>query len=209
MDCGGGSTRPPPPPRTTLLLEILRTDIPSVLDVADGVIIVHAVDPELVNAQSGSTTEGHHGELDVGRVVPEAQSVLDRFDRHEVSVRGDVAGRGPLHVHELVVVVDQEVGVVLLRLAASVDHDHPELVVLVPVAVSHHVGAVQEVVELSVRQHALQSVVAAASHSNKQDASRQNKSDVLHLFSFGCSSPHRTDFQGSLRTQTHHNIVEN
>ena len=118
------------------------------LDIALALVVVHAVERELVDAEGEVARVRDDLELDVHGVVPEVEGVLPGVDRDHVVVQGLVLhlDRGLVHVPELV--LDDQVGVVVLHEAAPVEDDDPELVVLVPVVVSQDLAAVAELGEL-------------------------------------------------------------
>ena len=137
-------------------------------DLALGRVIVRAADLELVDAERDLVAVRDDLDLDVDRVVPEVQEELPGVGLHGVAVEALVVDDHPLGLHDLVLVLDQDVGLVLRGQAAVVEQPNAELVVLEPERVLHQRGAVTELAQPEVLLVAAQARFAAARQHEAQ-----------------------------------------
>lgn|GEM_PF-1079663 len=143
-----------------------------------------------MDAVGGVPDVRDHLHLDVHGVVPEIQAVVDRVHGDRVAIGGDVIRGGPLHVHLLELVFDEEIGLVVVGQAARVHHDHAESVIHVPVPRANDLGAIPVGVEVHALGHAvesLESVLGTAQvpeDAAKQQAEEENaRAQVGHVSS--------------------------
>lgn len=167
-------------PLSRTSLQVVRAHALQVVDVAHRLVVVRAVDPELVDPERDVVLEGHHREFEIHRVVPEVERVAHRVHRDHVVVVRVVGRGGPLLRHELVLVLDQQVRAVRAGRAAVVDHHDAERVLLVPVPVADHRRAVHEL-RGQVLGDLRQSVVRAPTEEC-EDRERCDAEDSLSIF---------------------------
>jgi hypothetical protein len=200
-----------------LLLEILRVDRSEVLHIALELIVVHAVELELVNAQNDVVHVRNDFDLDVHWVVPEVERVLPGIGREHITVLRFVGRLNRNCVHGPELVLDDHVGGEVLDQAATVHDNHPELMVFVPVVVLENLAAVPKFLNQQFRDvapwgiyrlDALETGLAASDEKHQQHGHHdpgEVKREVSHHSSFSALVRiDCTDFQCSLRTPIRH-----